>query len=54
MKKDQADLQNAVVRIPDSKTPSGTAEVPLTPVAIEAFRRQMANAGDSPFLFPVI
>lgn len=44
MKKDQADLQNAVVRIPDSKTP----------MAIEAFRRQMANAGDSPFLFPAI
>jgi integrase len=54
MKKDQADLQNAVVRIPDSKTPNGTVEVPLTPVALEAFRRQMANAGDSPFLFPAI
>ena len=27
-------------------------EVPLTPLAIEAFRRQMAIAGDSPFLFP--
>ena len=52
MKKDQVDLQNAVVWIPDSKTPNGTAEVPLTPLAIEAFRRQMAIAGDSPFLFP--
>jgi len=52
MKKDQVDLQNAVVWIPDSKTPNGTAEVPLTPLAIEAFRRQMVIAGDSPFLFP--
>ena len=52
MKKDQVDLQNAVVWIPDSKAPNGTAEVPLTPLAIEAFRRQMAIAGDSPFLFP--
>jgi integrase len=52
MKKDQVDLQNAVVWIPDSKTPNGTAEVPLTPLAIEAFRRQMGIAGESPFLFP--
>ena len=40
MKKDQVDLRNAVVRIPDSKTPNGTAEVPLTPLAIEVFRRR--------------
>ncbi|MFZ0758335.1 MAG: tyrosine-type recombinase/integrase [Candidatus Sulfotelmatobacter sp.] len=52
MKKDQVDLQNAVVWIPDPKTPNGTAEVTLTPLAIEAFRRQMTIAGDSPFLFP--
>jgi integrase len=52
MKKDQLDLQNAVVWIPDSKTPNGIAEVPLTPLAVEAFRRQMAIAQDGPFLFP--
>ncbi|MGA2921563.1 MAG: tyrosine-type recombinase/integrase [Candidatus Sulfotelmatobacter sp.] len=52
MKKEQLDLTNATVWIPDSKTPNGTAEVPLTPLAIEAFRRQMTIAGDSPFLFP--
>jgi integrase len=52
MRKNQVDLPNAVVWIPDSKTPNGTAEVPLTPLAIEAFRRQMAISGDSPFLFP--
>jgi integrase len=52
MKKDQLDLPNAVLFIPDSKTPNGTAEVPLTPLAVEAFRRQIARSGDSPFLFP--
>jgi integrase len=52
MKKDQVDLQNSVVWIPDSKTPNGIAEVPLTPLAVEAFRWQMAIAPDSPFLFP--
>ncbi len=52
MKKDQVDLPNAVVWIPDSKTPNGTAEVPLTPLAVEAFQRQIAISGDSLFLFP--
>ena len=52
MKKDQVDLSNAVVWIPDSKTPNGIGEVPLTPLALEAFRRQMAIAQESPFLFP--
>lgn len=44
MRKDQLDLPNAVLFIPDSKTPNGTAEVPLTPLAplaVEAFRRQL-------------
>jgi integrase len=52
MKKDQVDLQNAVAWIPDSKTPNGIAEVPLTVIAIEAFKSQMANSGEGPFLFP--
>ncbi len=52
MRKDQVDLQNAVVWIPDSKTPNGTAEVPLSPLAIEAFKNQTAIAGEGPFLFP--
>jgi integrase len=30
MKKDQVDLENRIVWIPDSKTPNGVAEVPLT------------------------
>ena len=52
MKKDQVDLENAVVWISDSKTPNGIAEVPLTELAVVAFRDQMEIAGPGPFLFP--
>jgi len=52
MKQDQVDFRNAVVRIPDSKTPNGIADVLLTPLAVEALRDQMASAGGGPFLFP--
>ena len=52
MKKDQVDLENRTVWIPDSKTANGVAEVPLTEIAVEAFRSQLAIAGPSPFLFP--
>lgn len=52
MKKDQVDLHNAVVWIPDSKTPNGIAEVPLTPLAVQAFKDQLAISGFGPFMFP--
>jgi integrase len=52
MKKEQLDLENRVVWIPDSKTPNGVGEVPLTEVAIVAFRSQMAISGLGPCLFP--
>jgi integrase len=52
MKKDQLDLENQTVWIPDSKTPNGVAEVPLTEIAVDAFRKQRALSGTSPFLFP--
>jgi integrase len=52
MKKDQVDLENAVVWIPDSKTPNGVAEVPLTEIAVKAFRNQWGLTGNSPWLFP--
>ena len=52
MKKDQVDLDNAVVWIPDSKTPNGIAEVPLTNIAVEAFRSQVRISGPGPWLFP--
>ena len=41
MKKDQVDMENAVVWIPDSKTPNGIAEVRLTELALKAFREQV-------------
>ena len=52
MKKEQLDLANAMVWIPDSKTPNGVAEVPLTPLALEAFRGQLRLSPCSPYLFP--
>ena len=52
MKKEQVDLENRTVWIPDSKTPNGVAEVPLTEIAVEAFRNQFAISGPSQYLFP--
>ena len=52
MRREQLDLENAVLWIPDSKTPNGEADVPLTPLAIEAFRDQLRLSPLSPFLFP--
>src|SRR5438067_1161126 len=52
MKKEQVDLANRVVFIADSKTPTGVAEVPLTDIAVEAFRSQIEVAGPGPWLFP--
>jgi integrase len=52
MRKENVDLGNAIVWIPDSKTPNGIAEIPLTSLAIQAFQRQIAISGDGPFLFP--
>lgn len=52
MKKDQVDLVNAVVWIPDSKTPNGVGEVPLTPLAVQAFQGQLRVAGPGIYLFP--
>ena len=52
MKKEQVDLGNAVVWIPDSKTPNGIAEVPLTDLALEAFREQIRISGPGTWLFP--
>ena len=52
MRKDQIDLANAVVWIPDSKTSAGVGEVPLSNLAVEAFRDQLSLAGPGPWLFP--
>ena len=52
IRKDQVDLANKVVWVSESKTPEGVAEVPLTDLAVEAFRDQIAIAGPGPWLFP--
>ena len=52
IKKEQVDVANKVVFIADSKTPTGIAEVPLTDIAVEAFRKQIELAGPGPWLFP--
>jgi integrase len=52
MRKDQIDLLNATVWIPDSKTENGIAEVPLTDLALQAFKDQIQTAGPGPWLFP--
>lgn len=52
MRKDQVDLANKFIFVDDSKTPTGVAEVPLTDIAVEAFRSQIAVAGPGQWLFP--
>jgi integrase len=52
MRKDQVDFADATVWILDSKTPNGIAEIPLIPLALEAFKSQMLNARPGSFLFP--
>jgi integrase len=52
MKKDQVDLENALVHIADSKTATGIGDMPLTQAAREAFRRQIEETPGSEYLFP--
>ena len=52
MRREQVDLANATVWIPDSKTPNGISEVPLTHMAVEALRWQFSLASPSDYLFP--
>ncbi|MGA2877614.1 MAG: site-specific integrase [Bryobacteraceae bacterium] len=52
MKKEQLDLENRTVWIPDSKTPNGVAEVPLTEIAVDAFRSQLSISGPGDYMFP--
>jgi integrase len=52
MRKPQVDLENAVVQIADSKTPSGIGEMPLTESAQQAFKEQIESTPGSEYLFP--
>ncbi len=53
MKKDQLDLENRTVWIPDSKTPNGIGEVPLTDIAADAFRSQLGISGPGRTCFQI-
>jgi len=52
MKKSQVDLENSVIHIPDSKTPSGIGDMPMTELARGAFKAQMEQTPQSEYLFP--
>lgn len=54
MKKSQVDLENDLVHIPDSKTPGGIADMPITAHAKRAIKAQWEESGDSAYLFPSI
>ena len=50
--KEQVDLENGIVHLPDSKTVNGIADMPMTDRARQAFASQMKQSGDSDYLFP--
>ena len=52
MNRDQINLANATVWVCDSKTENGVAEVPLTPIAVKAFQKQISLSGPGEYLFP--
>ena len=52
MRKDQVELENRLVHIPDSKTPNGEGDVPMAEVALAAFKDRMDEAKESDYLFP--
>jgi integrase len=52
MMKSQVDLDNRLVHIPDSKTPNGIADMPMTEPVYAAFKQQIQDAAGSDYLFP--
>lgn len=52
MMKSQVDLENSLVCINDSKTPSGIGDMPMSELARQAFREQMDETPGSEYLFP--
>lgn len=52
MRRDQVDLENRIVHVPDSKTENGIADMPMTDLAFNAFRERMAEPHGSDYLFP--
>ena len=41
IRKNEVDLENGILHMPDSKTTNGVADMPMTELAKEAFRRRM-------------
>ena len=54
MKKSQVDLENLLVHIPDSKTPSGVGDMPMTESAHQAFKARIDETPGSDYLFPAL
>ena len=52
MTKAQVDLENGLVHIPDSKTPNGIGDMPMTELAREAFRARIEQTLGLEYLFP--
>ena len=52
MRKEQVDLVNGIVHLPDSKTVNGIADMPMSDRARRAFASQIEQSGDSEYLFP--
>lgn len=52
MRKEQVDLENRMVHIPSSKTPTGVADMPMTTLARDAFKAQVEATPSSDYLFP--
>lgn len=52
MLKSQVDLENSLVHISDSKTPSGITDMPMTGPARQAFKAQIEATPGSEYVFP--
>ena len=52
MKKSQVDLENLLVYIPDSKTPNGVGDMPMTDLAYQVFKSQIEETPGCEYLFP--
>jgi integrase len=52
MRKTQVDLENRLVHIPESKTPNGIGDMPMSEPAWRAFKALMEASPQSDYLFP--
>ena len=52
MRKSAVDFENRLVHIPDSKTPNGEGDMPMTGDALKAFQAQCDETPGSEYLFP--